>query len=194
MRKGWIGLIIMLLCCTEAPAANDAPSEPAPSHFLSLETLAQTYTTPKELARFLRQAITFMTDEELFGEPDYWQTPEEFLARRAGDCEDYALFVRAVLERQAVEAHVLSLFGADGYSHTVCVFKDADGYHVINQDRLYVYRAHCLEDVAWQIYPAWTYGALSRQAGRHGTAIQFIHNPHPVPTTLSASDPLFSFP
>lgn len=31
------------------------------------------------------------SDQDLYGRADYWATPEEFMAKRAGDCEDYAL-------------------------------------------------------------------------------------------------------
>ncbi len=30
-------------------------------------------------------------DEEVWGEKDYWATPEEFLGRHTGDCEDYVI-------------------------------------------------------------------------------------------------------
>lgn len=34
---------------------------------------------------------TFTTDQNLWAKEDYWATPVEFLARNAGDCEDYAI-------------------------------------------------------------------------------------------------------
>jgi predicted transglutaminase-like cysteine proteinase len=33
----------------------------------------------------------FVDDQELYGVPDYWATPDEFIARDAGDCEDFAI-------------------------------------------------------------------------------------------------------
>ncbi|HEX8362727.1 MAG TPA: transglutaminase-like cysteine peptidase [Longimicrobium sp.] len=35
---------------------------------------------------------TYVTDEEHFGAPDYWQHPSEFERVRRGDCEDFALW------------------------------------------------------------------------------------------------------
>lgn len=193
MDKRWIGLaLVSLFCWGSLPPASEPADGPRPE-VLTIESLARTYTTPKALARFLQQAITFKTDEELFGEADYWQTPEEFLARRAGDCEDYALFVQKVLQRQGIEAHVLSLFGEDGYAHTVCVFRDSGRYQVFNQDRLRTYRANTLDELAWRLYQGWTYGALSRHTGTRGEAIHLIHNPNPLSASWR-SDPLFSFP
>ena len=43
---------------------------------------------------------------------DYWQTPEETLKRRAGDCEDSAIFNADVLGRvQNIDAKLVLFFG-----------------------------------------------------------------------------------
>lgn len=190
MRRPWVGVTILMVgWLGTAPAHTEEP----PASRLLIDQLARTYSTPGELVRFLKDTITFATDQELFGVPDYWQTPEEFLARRAGDCEDYALLAQAVLERQGVEAHVVSLFGQDGYAHTFCVFREAGRYGVINQDRVRYYRSRSLEGVAGQVYRGWTYAAFSERYGIRGRATRLIANPHPASNLLSA-DPLFSFP
>ena len=193
MRTPWVALTAFLLCLPAIPdVQSDAATMISPG-FLSIESIIRAYPTPKQLAKFLRTEFTFKTDAELFGETDYWQAPEEFLSRRAGDCEDYALFAQAVLQRQGIEAHVLSLFGEDGYAHTVCVFKQGGRYHVINQGRLLAYGAKTLDALAWQVYAGWTAGALSRQTGIRGEAIRMFHNPRPA-SAHWRSDPLFSFP
>ncbi len=43
-----------------------------------------------EVNLFFNQA-KYMTDMELYHKIDYWATPYQFLARDAGDCEDYAI-------------------------------------------------------------------------------------------------------
>ena len=40
--------------------------------------------------RFVNSARPYRSDEMVWGVPDYWATPLEFLSR-AGDCEDYAI-------------------------------------------------------------------------------------------------------
>lgn len=47
--------------------------------------------TIADLRRFLL-TCNYVSDEELFGKPDYWQPPEDFEKRRKGDCEDFALW------------------------------------------------------------------------------------------------------
>lgn len=39
----------------------------------------------------LYDSIPYARDHENFGQDDYWATPEEFLERRLGDCEEYAI-------------------------------------------------------------------------------------------------------
>ncbi len=140
----------------------------------SLEALSRTCPTPESLVRFLQQQMTFEEDLRLFGEMDYWQTPEEFLGRRSGDCEDYALLAQAVLQRSGVEAFVFSLYGEDNYAHAVCVFTEKGRYHVINQDRLLRLEAGSLKEVAARLYPRWTWGAVAERAGSRGRGIRFI--------------------
>ena len=196
MRYLWNGKVVLTivgLCCAGSLNVHGGAAGslvPLPS----LETLALTYGTPKQLARFLRETIQLTTDEALFGADDYWQTPEEILERRAGDCEDFALLAQAILERQGVEAYVFSVYGAGGYAHTVCVFVEGGRYSVINQNRVRQYRAPTLEAVAGRLYAGWRYGAVAERVGSRGAPTRFIWNPDPSPAlSAPAADSFFSF-
>ena len=138
--------------------------------------IARLYSTPELLAGFLRKQMTFREDNEIFGRRDYWQAPEEFLRRREGDCEDYALLAQAVLERQGMEALVLSVYGP-GYAHTVCLFREGGYYNIFNQDKVIRCRAASLEEAASVLYPRWSWGAVARRFGRRGRAVQRLRNP-----------------
>ena len=146
-----------------------------------LVQLASTHTTPKAVAALLRDAFTFKRDAELFGEADHWQSPEEFTKRKVGDCEDYALLAQAILRRNGIEAYALSLFGQEGYAHTICVFKDERGrYNLIDVDKIRYPKAVSLQALASWLYPGWTSGGIVEQAGVRGRMVQPITNPHPV--------------
>jgi transglutaminase-like putative cysteine protease len=167
------------------------PTRPTPA-LAPLDQLAATYRTPHAVAAFLRKEFQFQRDEELFGEIDRWQSPEAFLQRRVGDCEDYALLAKELLQRNGIEAYVFSLFGEEGYAHTVSVFVDEDGrYNVINQDKLRRYRAKTLEAVAAQINPAWTVAMIAEQDGPRGRVVREIINPHPI--SWDDDPPAFEF-
>ena len=44
----------------------------------------------KEVNRFFNQ-FKYKTDMKLWGQKDYWATPEEFIGVNSGDCEDYVV-------------------------------------------------------------------------------------------------------
>lgn len=138
--------------------------------------IARLYSTPELLAEFLRGQMTFREDSELFGRRDYWQSPEEFLRRGEGDCEDYALLTQAVLERQGKKAVVFSIYGPQQYAHTVCLFQEGGYYHIFNQDRVIRCKAASLEEAASYINPRWSWGAVACRFGRRGRAIHRIRN------------------
>lgn len=49
-----------------------------------------TQTKLSAINRFFNQ-FTYVPDEKLWGEEDYWATPIEFLGRKGGDCEDFVV-------------------------------------------------------------------------------------------------------
>lgn len=175
MDKRWLALGVLLGVFGLLPTA--AAKEPFRA---SLEELVQRYQTPHDVAAFLHQHFVFRRDPELFGEAEYWQAPEEFLARQAGDCEDFALLAQTLLQRNGIEAYVFSLFGEGGYAHTVCVFKDErGGYNVIDQQRVRHYSARSLEALSSQLCPTWTFGGVMERVGTRGRLVSKLTNPHP---------------
>lgn len=92
---------------------------------------------------------------------DYWQTPEQTLDRKAGDCEDSAIFNVDVLGRvQNIDAKLILYFGYNferfGYKlwmgHAVCVFPYQGLYSVFSNQEL----THAFKDylhVGHAFYP-----------------------------------------
>ena len=114
----------------------------------------------------------FTDDESLFGTEDYWQSPEEFWRLRAGDCEDYALLAQYVLTRLGYESYVVSLYDDQLYAHTIAVFRDENGFQVMNEDRLYEFDSGNLEDALSLTYPGWSWGAVAELRNTRGWMIQ----------------------
>lgn len=40
---------------------------------------------------FFNRRIRYVSDQEVWGQTDYWASPLEFMGKSAGDCEDYAI-------------------------------------------------------------------------------------------------------
>jgi len=46
---------------------------------------------------FRRTYMNYASDEGVFGQEDYWQTPSDFLKNKRGDCEDWAIYAVSLL-------------------------------------------------------------------------------------------------
>jgi len=84
----------------------------------------------------------YITDEDNYGLPDYWATPEEFLAMGGGDCEDYAIVKgQALLDTKQF---------TEGELEVVIVFDMmGDGYHAV----LRVRGVSILDNQTNEVYP-----------------------------------------
>ena len=54
-----------------------------------------------EVNRFFNQ-FSYHEDKQLWGQDDYWATPEEFIGKNGGDCEDYVVAKYFVLRSLGV--------------------------------------------------------------------------------------------
>ena len=63
----------------------------------ALQTLLASLTGQEEPARleainqFFNRRIVFASDQEVWGQEDYWASPLEMLGKGRGDCEDYVI-------------------------------------------------------------------------------------------------------
>ncbi|MCE5264134.1 MAG: transglutaminase-like cysteine peptidase [Deltaproteobacteria bacterium] len=58
---------------------------------------------------FFNSRIQFVSDIDLWGVQDYWATPVEFLCKRAGDCEDFAIAKYFTLMAMGVDEEKLKI-------------------------------------------------------------------------------------
>lgn len=156
-------------------------TQPLPAQWMSPSFLPDQLgiglTSPKAISKFIKTNFEFVEDRQLFGQVDYWQSPKEFWERKAGDCEDFALLAESLLKSIGYEAHTVSIYGPDGYAHTVAIFKDANRYHVMNEGRLYRFRAKSLPQAISRIHHNWTWAAIAEQKGTRGWLKEKIINP-----------------
>jgi hypothetical protein len=91
-----------------------------------------------ELRQFLA-SCKYISDQEQFGEKDYWQPPEHFEESQKGDCEDYALWAwRQLLEMNYPARFVTGTSGRYGAGHAWVTF-EKNG------------KAFLLEPLAWPL-------------------------------------------
>lgn len=68
--------------------------------------------------------IEYKTDEEQWGVDEYWQTPQETLSLRTGDCEDFAILLCTLLRAYGIgeeQIYVAVGLDNDGYGHAFLI-------------------------------------------------------------------------
>jgi hypothetical protein len=100
------------------------------------QPLAVQCKTVEDIRQFLR-GCRGVSDKELFGKEDYWQPPEEFEKRKAGDCEDFSLWTWRQLLGLGLDARVVfGKHGRYGIGHAwVMYFRDGKCFLVEPQAR-----------------------------------------------------------
>jgi len=73
---------------------------------------------------FFNRRIRYASDQEVWGQTDYWASPLEFMGKSAGDCEDYAIAKYMTLQMLGVPLEKLRMiyvrarFGGPGSSNS----------------------------------------------------------------------------
>lgn len=146
-----------------------------PAQVLSIQELAHELKTPESIAQYLWRHFSFENDRRQFGKTEYWQSPEEFLKTRKGDCEDFSILAHALLKTLGFRAYILNVYGS-GFAHTVCVFEEGGRLSVIDGDRVLRYRAKTLEEVSQRLHSHWKASAVVAPSvkSKRGTIVHLI--------------------
>ena len=89
----------------------------------SIAEVASSIKTPEALAGWLSSNLRYE-----FAMGDDWQTPEEIVKLKKGDCDDFAVLAKAILKELGIKSDVVVLrFKGLSVAHAVCVWKDANG-------------------------------------------------------------------
>ena len=83
--------------------------------------------------------ITYVDDDENYGQVDYWATPKEFYAK-GGDCEDYAIAKYFELRKAGIPANRMKLAAG--------IIDDGDSEHMI-----LIYKNYVLDNIIEKVTP-----------------------------------------
>jgi predicted transglutaminase-like cysteine proteinase len=95
--------------------AEEKCGKESPARFTAWEELIHNDKSPSDREKlqkvnhFFNSRIQFVSDIDLWGMQDYWATPIEFLCKRAGDCEDYAIAKFFTLKAMGVAEEKLNI-------------------------------------------------------------------------------------
>jgi hypothetical protein len=134
---------------------------PAEAQVMGIDDLARIYDTPAKVWHLLEHTVTYTFDRATWGHDEYFATADEFWARRRGDCEDYAAFAKALLDRAGYTTVLFSAWrqerdagGNDG--HTVVAFLENGRWNHISNLGYVRAEAATHEELAASIFPNWT--------------------------------------
>lgn len=155
----------------------------------SLASAAASLHTPQDLQKFMRKHLRYQTDQDIYGQADYWQEPEEMLRNGVGDCEDFALFAQEMLRRMGYNAFLLSLYWEDN-AHTIVVFEQGAEWGYFDLDKLKFCKATSLAALADKLGHRWLYLGMMRKEGTLGL-ISRKFRPDQALVALTAVNPGF---
>ncbi len=95
--------------------AEEKCGKEAPARFSAWEELIYNDKSPSDreklekVNKFFNSRILFVNDIDLWGVKDYWATPLEFLCKKAGDCEDFAIAKYFTLKAMGVAEEKLNI-------------------------------------------------------------------------------------
>lgn len=88
--------------------------------------------------------------------PDRWQTVDETIDSKMGDCEDFAILSQALLKERGVGSELIIVkFEGMNISHVVCVWKEKEHYSFMSNRKLIRTSSNSIEDAVEEIYPDW---------------------------------------
>lgn len=129
-----------------------------PDRILSLGSLADNLKTPQSVSLYIWRYFDFEKDRIQFGAEDYWQSAEQLLATKKGDCEDFALFAKEILTRNGYFSFVLNLYGSR--DHSICVFKKNGLYGAVDGGNYIEASFDDITSLLTHLDPFWKRGAI----------------------------------
>ena len=119
---------------------------------INMTGLPSSVSSPEKLAEWMSKELSYRMEF-----PDKWQTPEETLVRRKGDCEDFALLASTFLNSISISNDIVIVEFRDlGVSHALCVWKDTGGgYNFISNRQMKHTGKTELAEAIGKYYPDW---------------------------------------
>jgi hypothetical protein len=164
--------LLALLLAVGVPVV--APRPPAETGWLVDLTLD--LDSPDAVATFMLRQFSFRHDRDLYGVPERFATPDELLARGAGDCEDWAWFAAEALREHGYATWLVSVWRqkpdeAGNTGHMVAAYLARDGWGYVSTEGHVAAHAPSIAGLAdtvmadWSAVSIWTYSGTPTRPG-----------------------------
>ena len=118
--------------------------------------LAEKCDTPDKIVAWVHRNIWYKKDEQVHGKKEYWQTSEETLRLKSGDCEDFSVLISDALTHLGIKSYVLAIQPEVGHGHAICVYGHNGNLYGASNDRTkYVLGGGDVQDIAKKVFKNW---------------------------------------
>lgn len=165
-RRALLGALAALLL---APGLVRPSADPGWLVDLSLDL-----DSPDAVATYMLRRFSFRDDRDLYGVPERFASPAEFLSQGAGDCDDWAWFAAAALAKRGYPTWLMSVWRAKGdqagnRGHMVAAYLAADGWGYVSTEGHVAAHAPSLAELAERVTPGWLGASIWTYRGGDAT-------------------------
>jgi len=116
-----------------------------------VEQAPSSMRTPQDIARWLSRNFTYEMEW-----PDTWQSSDEMVRSKKGDCEDFAVLSQALLARLGIKSDIVIIRFKDlKVAHAICIWKYGQYYSFMSTRQLYETNATSIEEAVEKYFPDW---------------------------------------
>lgn len=112
----------------------DNPSEKLLAEAKKIKTYEDTDAQIVEVLRYVKSIIKYTGDTQVWKMAEYWQTAEETLSLKTGDCEDGAILIYVLARLKGIQANRLYLMAGDVVGGGHCFLGYRPTYYPLNWD------------------------------------------------------------
>lgn len=141
MKRGIISAVaftVLLFCAALCPAEDQMPVD-----------MPDSIRTPEDLAHWFSSKFRYVMEI-----PDNWQTAEETLSLRTGDCEDFAVLSRTLLAKIGIQSEIVIVeFKGLQVTHAMCAWQDGQQVNLMSNGKLCKVEAGSIKEALKKKYP-----------------------------------------
>lgn len=119
MIKHLASVLVMMLLSTHASKAENQTFSKLLTQIID-EIEGKDETAKAVTVNRIINRYQYIDDHQLYRSRDYWAQPEEFLANRGGDCEDFAILKLTLLQLIGIDSTLVN-FRKNGENHVAVV-------------------------------------------------------------------------
>ena len=145
---------------------------------------AASIKNPQALVNWLASNFSYVMEM-----PDKWQTPEETVQLKTGDCEDFAILASAILTRLGIANDIIIVkYKGLNIAHAICAWKDKDGFYkyISNQEMVNTRKGN-LEEAIEKFHPDWENIVFTNPKGEYKKIVTRSKHRNAVPARLEAA-------